>query len=79
MATKIPGLGSWIIALGVLYTAFWGHRYYEGIKHALLGDINVRHCEPAQYNTRIVSYSPLIVHLENFISPIERKHLAGLA
>jgi prolyl 4-hydroxylase len=36
-------------------------------------------CETPNYNPRIVSYDPLIIHLENFITPLERGHLLDLA
>jgi hypothetical protein len=32
-------------------------------------------CESSQYTSRIVSYDPPIVHLENFITDNEREHL----
>lgn len=36
-------------------------------------------CEDPRYTARIVSYSPLIIHLENFITPQEAEHLISLA
>ncbi|XXH04029.1 hypothetical protein Hte_010440 [Hypoxylon texense] len=35
-------------------------------------------CPRDNYQARIVSYSPLIIHLENFITPKEREHLISL-
>jgi hypothetical protein len=32
-------------------------------------------CQPPQYTPRVVSYDPLIIHLENFILPEEREYL----
>lgn len=32
-------------------------------------------CRPAAYTMRILMLDPLIIHLENFITPAERRHL----
>ena len=32
-------------------------------------------CQAPQYTSRVVSYDPLIIHLENFILPNEREYL----
>lgn len=35
-------------------------------------------CEQPTYTARIASYSPLVIHLENFITPKEAQHLIAL-
>jgi hypothetical protein len=41
--------------------------------------LEVYECEAPQYTVRIVSYDPLMAHLENFITLKEREHLLELA
>jgi hypothetical protein len=36
-------------------------------------------CKPINYEARIISYDPLLIHLENFISGYERRYLIELA
>jgi hypothetical protein len=36
-------------------------------------------CEVPQYDVRILSYNPLMIRLENFITPNERDQLLNLA
>jgi hypothetical protein len=36
-------------------------------------------CEANKYNTRVILYDPLIIHLENFLTVRERDHLQNLA
>ncbi|KFY13280.1 hypothetical protein V491_06463 [Pseudogymnoascus sp. VKM F-3775] len=40
--------------------------------------IGTTSCEPQPYVSRIVSYDPLIIHLENFITLAERAYLASV-
>jgi hypothetical protein len=37
------------------------------------------HCQNPRYDVRIISYHPLLIHLENFIAASERTHLLTLA
>lgn len=40
-----------------------------------LQDFNDHDCRTPSYNVRLLSYDPLIMHIENFITPHERQYL----
>lgn len=81
----LPAAASWyyiILTFPVLILVFFSSTLYNTSiddLYSLFGKLNIVHvCERPQYTTRIASYSPLIIHLENFITPKERKHLISL-
>lgn len=63
-----------ILAVAIVYRLFHGHIWYPD---DLLRDHHV--CEQPTYTARILSHDPLMIHIENFITPFERQHLIETA
>ncbi|KAI0179375.1 oxidoreductase-like protein [Hypoxylon sp. FL1284] len=67
----------WAVPIALLWLAYIGRdtlRLYGSYLTGLRG----YSCPQDGYQARIVSYSPLIIHLENFITPKERELLISL-
>ena len=47
----------------------------HGFQRHNLQDSNVQDCRTPDYTVRLLSYDPLIMHVENFITPHERQYL----
>lgn len=87
MARFLPVSWYYAIAIGVLVSLYASQvliRSYNYDPYSILElfEKNSAHnefnCEEPRYTTRIVSYSPLIIHLEDFITIQEAEHLISL-
>ncbi|KAJ4397733.1 hypothetical protein N0V93_001968 [Gnomoniopsis smithogilvyi] len=87
MARLSPGSWYYVIAVGVLVSLYATQvllRFYNYDPYTLLELFgrkslhNEFRCEEPRYSIRIVSYSPLVIHLENFITSQEAEHLITL-
>ena len=81
MAFKSP-LPRWLLIQGTLVVLacivyqfiFNGTPNHEPVEIELS-----EQCEQPMYTTRLLSYDPLIIHIENFITLKERRHLLEVA
>lgn len=88
MARSIPSIPwYYVTAIGVLgllsvtQVLLQWYNYNPYSLLGLLGQARQRDgftCEQPRYTARIASYSPLIIHLENFITAKEAEHLISL-
>lgn len=86
---RLPSPGPWFygVAVGVLVCLCATQVLMRTYKHDVYSVLELLGknasqpdfvCEQPRYTTRLVSYSPLIIHLENFITAQEAEHLISL-
>lgn len=67
--------GSLMISICILY-----HLFSSGAYHTIFESSDpTLYCEQPNYTVRLLSYDPLMIHVENFISAKERRHLLNIA
>ncbi|KAI1379817.1 oxidoreductase-like protein [Hypoxylon crocopeplum] len=72
-----PFVWHWIIPVCLLGAAYLSRDALHDYGSYFVGSQNYV-CPQAGYTVRVVSYSPLIMHLENFVTQKERAHLISL-
>lgn len=76
VSSKTLGVSTLIVALASLYQS-WRPLSMLALSQSISLEDPV--CEVSTYKVRLLSYDPLIMHLQDFITPRERTHILKLA
>lgn len=63
----------------VLYPIAFSRKPFDGRPSKFSESVKAGECERPSYIVRMISHDPLMMHLENFITPGERRHLLEVA
>lgn len=70
-----------ILGCALLYPIWLSAGSLEAASKGILGiySFGAHRCKNPAYQARVITYDPLIIHIQDFISPYERAHLLRIS